>query len=58
MASNGTISSSQTLPMCEGQKYHLWNLKMKTLFKSQELWHLVENGYDEPDPAPTVSIEN
>ncbi|KAK9006694.1 hypothetical protein V6N11_019028 [Hibiscus sabdariffa] len=24
------------------------------IFKSQELWDLVENGYEEPDPAPTV----
>lgn len=27
---------------------------MKTMFKSQELWDLVENGYTEPDPAPAV----
>ncbi|GMI75664.1 hypothetical protein like AT3G21000 [Hibiscus trionum] len=26
---------------------------MKTMSKSQELWDLVENGYEEPDPAPT-----
>lgn len=26
---------------------------MKTMFKSQELWELVENGYTEPIPAPT-----
>uniref|UniRef100_A0A803MAM1 UBN2 domain-containing protein n=1 Tax=Chenopodium quinoa TaxID=63459 RepID=A0A803MAM1_CHEQI len=27
---------------------------MKTMFKSQELWDLVENGYDEPNPAPAI----
>ncbi|KAL4364030.1 hypothetical protein GQ457_04G017220 [Hibiscus cannabinus] len=27
---------------------------MKTMFKYQELWDLVENGYEEPDPAPAV----
>ncbi|KAH0693897.1 hypothetical protein KY285_020994 [Solanum tuberosum] len=26
---------------------------MKTMFKSQELWDLVETGYVEPNPAPT-----
>ena len=25
---------------------------MKTLFRSQELWDLVESGYTEPDQAP------
>lgn len=27
---------------------------MKTMFRSQELWDLVERGYVEPDPAPIV----
>jgi len=26
---------------------------MKTMFKSQELWELVANGYTKPIPAPT-----
>ena len=25
---------------------------MKTMFKSHELWDLVESGYTEPEPAP------
>jgi len=25
---------------------------MKTMFRSQELWDLVTNGYTEPTPAP------
>ncbi|CAO2827768.1 unnamed protein product [Amaranthus hypochondriacus] len=27
---------------------------MKTMFKSQELWDLVENGYDEPATEPVI----
>ncbi|XP_074298520.1 uncharacterized protein LOC141629410 [Silene latifolia] len=55
MATNGTNSSSQPLiPIFKGEKYHLWSLRMKTMFKSQELWDLVEVGYTEPTPAPTV----
>lgn len=55
MAGNGTNPFSQLLiPTFKGEKYHLWSLKMKTMFKSQELWDLVENGYDEPNPAPAV----
>lgn len=53
MASNNNSSATQPLiPVFKGEKYHLWSLKMKTLFKSQELWELVENGYTEPTPAP------
>ncbi|KAG6402581.1 hypothetical protein SASPL_134778 [Salvia splendens] len=55
MASNGTTSTSQShIPNFRGEKYHLWSLKMKTMFKSQELWDLVKNGYTEPNPAPVV----
>ncbi|XP_074266058.1 uncharacterized protein LOC141588518 [Silene latifolia] len=55
MANHGANGSSQPLiPFFKGEKYHLWSLKMKTMFKSQELWDIVENGYVEPDPAPAV----
>uniref|UniRef100_A0A803LNQ1 UBN2 domain-containing protein n=1 Tax=Chenopodium quinoa TaxID=63459 RepID=A0A803LNQ1_CHEQI len=30
---------------------------MKTLFKSQELWDIVETGYTEPDPAPATPTQ-
>jgi len=49
--SNNTNSSSEPLiPMFKGEEYHLWSLKMKTMFRSLELWDLVENGYIEPTP--------
>ncbi|KAK9739999.1 hypothetical protein RND81_03G003200 [Saponaria officinalis] len=55
MATNGANSSNlPSIPVFKGEKYHLWSLKMKTLFKYQELWDLVENGYTEPLPAPRV----
>ncbi|GMI75665.1 hypothetical protein like AT1G48720 [Hibiscus trionum] len=54
MTNSGTNPAAQSLiPIFKGEKYHLWSLKMKTMSKSQELWDLVENGYEEPDPAPT-----
>ncbi|KAM3248393.1 hypothetical protein P3L10_010162 [Capsicum annuum] len=37
----------------KGVNYQFWSLKMKTLFKSQELWHLVENGFRDPDEGHT-----
>ncbi|KAE8732422.1 senescence-associated protein DIN1-like [Hibiscus syriacus] len=37
------------IPVFNGESYEFWSIKMKTLFKSQDLWDLVENGYTEPD---------
>ncbi|GKB46071.1 kinase-like domain-containing protein [Tanacetum coccineum] len=38
-----------------GDSYEFWSIKMKTLFKSQDLWDFVESGYEEAsnDEAPT-----
>lgn len=53
MAANGMSSSSQPLiPVFNGEKYEFWSIKMKTLFRSQELWDIVEDGFvdvQEPD---------
>ena len=50
MANNGISTSSQPLiPVFEGDKYEFWSIKMKTLFKSQELWEISEDGYDEKE---------
>jgi len=49
MATNAASSSQPLIPIFNGEKYEYWSIKMKTLFKSQDLWDLVENGYPEPD---------
>ena len=51
MASYGSTMSvtNPTLPVFKGENYEYWSIKMKTLFKSQDLWDLVENGYHDPD---------
>ena len=51
MAANGnSISISQpAIPIFKGECYEFWSIKMMTLFKSQDLWDLVENGYADPD---------
>ncbi|XP_049358800.1 uncharacterized protein LOC125823464 [Solanum verrucosum] len=52
MATNGASTTSQQLiPIFNGDKYEFWSIKMNTLFKSQELWDLVEKGYAEEDEA-------
>ncbi|XP_015060545.1 uncharacterized protein LOC107006531 [Solanum pennellii] len=46
MAVNGISSSSQPLmPIFTGEKYEFWSIKIKTLFKSQGVWELVEEGF-------------
>lgn len=53
MGSNGTNPTAQSIiPIFKGEKYHFWSPKMKMLFKSQDLWGLVENEYEKPDSAP------
>lgn len=34
-----------TIPIFDGENYEFWNVKMKTLFLSMDLWDMVENGY-------------
>ncbi|XP_047341114.1 UPF0481 protein At3g47200-like [Impatiens glandulifera] len=35
------------IPVFDGKGYEIWSKKMKTLFLSQELWDLVQQGYGE-----------
>ncbi|XP_074294135.1 uncharacterized protein LOC141621878 [Silene latifolia] len=52
MSTNGSSSNGlSSLPIFKGVKYQFWELKMKTLFKSQELWELVETGFEDSKPA-------
>ncbi|XP_039146806.1 uncharacterized protein LOC120284048 [Dioscorea cayenensis subsp. rotundata] len=47
-SANAPVCLSQlSVPVFTGQEYGRWNLRMKTVFKSQELWDLVENGWTE-----------
>ena len=58
MASNAISSFQPLIPIFNGEKYEFWSIKMKTLFKSQDLWDLVENGYSEPDDDEARLKEN
>ena len=47
---NNSVSVAQPqIPIFKGEGYVFWSIKMKTLFKSQDLWELVENGYPDRD---------
>lgn len=46
--SSNIISMSQPhIHAFKGESYEFWSTKMKTLFKSQDLWEFVEAGYVE-----------
>ncbi|GJZ89940.1 putative RNA-directed DNA polymerase [Tanacetum coccineum] len=49
MASNKTLVnvSQPQIPIFKGDSYEFWSIKMKTLFKSQDLWEFVESGLPE-----------
>ncbi|KAJ6925205.1 hypothetical protein NC652_018216 [Populus alba x Populus x berolinensis] len=53
-----TINSSQSifvsLPIFDGGNYDLWGKKMETLFRSQNLWDIVEKGFKEPENISTL----
>jgi hypothetical protein len=49
MADNMSVSNP-SIPLFKGKNYELWSNKMVTLFKSQDLWDLVNN--DVPDQVP------
>jgi gag-polypeptide of LTR copia-type len=42
--------SNPSIPLFKGENYEFWSIKMVTLFKSQGLWNLVNNGVPDPDP--------
>lgn len=47
MGTNGNVMSisQPSIPVLKGDNYEFWSFKMKTLFQSQELLHLVKDGY-------------
>ncbi|URD85001.1 Retrotransposon protein [Musa troglodytarum] len=49
MTFNGNSMSQPLILIFSGKSYEFWSIKMKTLFKSQDLWDLIENGYADPD---------
>lgn len=46
---NGFNLSQNFIPVFSRENYDFWSIKMRTLFISQDLWEVVENGYAEAD---------
>ena len=55
MATTNSLQSiSVPLPIFDGSDYDLWGKKMETLFRSQNLWDIVKNGFEEPENISTL----
>ena len=39
---------SQDTPTFSGNNYEYWSLTMKDLFRGQDAWEIVQNGFTEP----------
>ncbi len=46
--STGMGMFNTQLPQFNGKNYDYWEITMKALFASQDLWELVEDGFEEP----------
>eukprot|EP00253_Pinus_taeda_P010795 PITA_10795 len=60
MASTSTSTSvgmfNTQIPQFNGKNYDYWAITMKTLFASQDLWELVEYGFEEPTNEEEFNI--
>ncbi|KAI5328020.1 hypothetical protein L3X38_027416 [Prunus dulcis] len=45
---SGSGGGELRAPIFNGENFDFWQIKMKTIFRSHELWDLVENGYKTP----------
>ncbi|GJT92096.1 hypothetical protein Tco_1080941 [Tanacetum coccineum] len=57
--SNSSVNVSQPqIPVFKGDSYEFWSIKMKTLFRSQDLWDLVDKGCADSTSEETTNMEN
>ena len=48
MATSSTSLINLHIPQFNGKNYDYWVITMKAIFSSQDIWDLVENGFQEP----------
>ena len=48
-------TSSILVPIFTGENYDFWNVKMKILFRSQDLWDIIEEGFTIPKDTSTLT---
>ena len=55
MASTSMGMFNTQLPHFNGKNYDYWSITMRALFISQDLWELVEYGFEEPADETTFN---
>ena len=59
MAASGSNSSQVQVPVLNEKSYDSWYIWMRTIFRSQDLWTYVIDGYAEPtDAAVELALSN
>ena len=56
MASSSGVMQPQ-IPRFAGKNYEHWKIQMKVIFKFQEIWEIVETGYEEPKPEEEKTMQ-
>ena len=51
MAPASKSMTNPQIPQFNGKNYDYWAITMNTMFSSQDIWELVENGFQEPADA-------
>ena len=54
-STSGSNMSSLQTPIFTGKNYEYWSLTMKVLFRGQDVWDIVQNGYAEPVDQKTYN---
>ena len=55
MAATSTSLTNPQIPQFNGKNYDYWEITMKDMFSSQDIWELVENGFQELVDAVTYN---
>ena len=48
MAATSTSLNNPQIPQLNGKNYDYWAITMRALFASQDIWEMVEQGFQEP----------
>ena len=46
----------QQVPKLTGRNYHHWNIQMKVLFESLDLWDIIDEGFEEQDEDSDITV--